>query len=197
MNRFYKKYLDEIVPKLKTDFGYGNLLAVPKITKITLNAGIPSTKGDAKFIELVENTLQRISGQKPVLTKAKQAISSFKTREGQTVGAKVTIRKERMYEFIDKLINLTLPAVRDFRGLNRRSVDPTGNLTLGFREHLSFPEINHDEVENTHGLEICISTSAKNRTEGLALFQYLGFPFAEKDIEKPKKKTNTFNYKRK
>ncbi|HRY63581.1 MAG TPA: 50S ribosomal protein L5 [Patescibacteria group bacterium] len=194
MNRFYQKYLTEVVPKLEADFGYGNRFAVPKITKVTLNVGIPSAKGDAKFLELVERTLNRISGQKPVLTKAKQAISSFKTREGQIVGAKVTLRKERMYEFIDKLINLTLPAVRDFRGLNQRSVDSAGNLTLGFREHLSFPEINPDEVENTHGLEICLSSTAKNRKEGLALFKYLGFPFAEKDLEKAKKvKTRKYN----
>lgn len=188
MNRLYTKYQTEVIPKLEADFGYTNKMAVPKITKVTLNSGISSAKGDAKFIELVVKTLTRISGQRPVQNKAKQSISAFKTREGQIVGAKVTLRQERMYEFIDKLINLTLPSVRDFRGLSKKSIDPQGNLTLGFREHLAFPEINPDEVENVHGLEICITTTAKNSREGLALFQYLGFPFAEKDLEKTKEK---------
>ncbi|HOY11297.1 MAG TPA: 50S ribosomal protein L5 [Candidatus Paceibacterota bacterium] len=187
MNRLYQKYQTEVVPKLEADFGYTNKMAVPKITKLTLNVGIPSAKGETKFIELVEKTLTRIGGQKPVLTKAKQSISSFKTREGQIVGAKVTLRGERMYEFIDKLINITLPTVRDFRGLNKKSVDAKGNLTLGFKEHLPFPEINPDEVENVHGLEVCLSTTARNSREGLSLFQSLGFPFAEKNLGESKK----------
>ncbi|NMB48249.1 50S ribosomal protein L5 [Candidatus Kuenenbacteria bacterium] len=187
MNRLYQKYQTEVVPKLEADFSYVNKMAVPKITKLTLNVGIPSAKGETKFIELVEKTLARISGQKAVLTKAKQSISSFKTREGQVVGAKVTLRGERMYEFIDKLINLALPSVRDFRGLSKKSIDINGNLTLGFKEHLAFPEINPDEVENIHGLEVCLSTTAKSSREGLALFQYLGFPFAEKDPGEGKK----------
>ncbi|NMC51456.1 50S ribosomal protein L5 [Candidatus Kuenenbacteria bacterium] len=188
MNRLHKKYLDEIVPRLEADFGYANKMAVPKITKATINVGISTAKGDAKFRDIVENTLSRISGQRPVFTKAKKSISSFKTREGQIVGAKVTMRKDKMYEFVDKLINLALPTVRDFRGLNKKSIDAKGNLTIGFREHLSFPEINPDEVENIHGLEVCLTSTAKNKEEGLALFKYFGFPFAEKDIEKTKKK---------
>lgn len=188
MNRLYKKYLTEVVPKLEADFGYGNRLAVPKITKATLNVGIPSAKSEAKFQETVGRTLSRISGQKPVFTKAKKSISSFKTRENQIIGAKVTLRQARMYEFIDKLISLTLPSVRDFRGLNKKTVDQKGNLSIGFREHLPFPEINPDEVENVHGLEVCLTTTAKNQEEGLALFKYLGFPFAQKDNAEKNKK---------
>ena len=190
MNRLYKKYLDEVVPKLEADFDYDNRLAVPKITKVTLNVGIPSAKSEAKFQETVGRTLARISGQKPVFTKAKKSISSFKTRENQIIGAKVTLHQERMHEFIDKLASLTLPSVRDFRGLNKKSIDQKGNLSIGFREHLPFPEINPDEVENIHGLEVCLTTTAKNKAEGLALFKYLGFPFALKDNDSEKKKTS-------
>lgn len=188
MNRLYKKYLESVVPQLEADFGYANKMAVPKITKVTVNVGIPAAKGDAKFREIVASNLSRITGQKPIFTKAKKSIASFKTREEQIIGAKVTLRKERMYEFIDKLINLALPSVRDFRGLNKNSIDAKGNLTVGFREHIIFPEINPDEVENVHGLEVCLTATTKNKEEGLALFKYLGFPFAEKDIEKNKKK---------
>jgi large subunit ribosomal protein L5 len=177
MNRLKQKYLKEIIPALKEKFGYKNILAVPKLLKVTLNVGISATKKDDKYQELINKTLTRISGQKPVFTKAKKAISSFKTREGQIVGAKVTLRKDRMYDFVDKLIGISLPRVRDFRGINSKSVDKGGNLTIGFKEHLVFGEINMDEVENIHGLEVVLTTNAKNKEEGLELFKLLGMPF--------------------
>jgi large subunit ribosomal protein L5 len=177
MNRLKQKYLKEVIPALKEKFGYANSLAVPKLTKVTLNVGISASKRDDKYQTLIERTLVRISGQKPVLTKAKKAISAFKIREGQVVGAKVTLRRERLYDFVDKLIGVALPRVRDFRGLNPKSVDRTGNLTIGFKEHLVFGEINTDEVESIHGLEVVLTTNAKSREEGLELFKLMGFPF--------------------
>jgi large subunit ribosomal protein L5 len=180
MTRLKEKYIKEVIPQMKERFGYKNNLAVPSIDKVVLNVGIPSSRGDAKFQEVVSHTLSRISGQKPVFTKAKKSISSFKIRQGSLVGAMVTLRQDRMYDFVDKLINLTLPNVRDFRGLKKKSIDKQGNLTLGFREYLAFPEINPDEVENIHGLEVIIHTTCKNNQEAFVLLSLLGFPFVEK-----------------
>jgi len=179
MNRLEKKYREEVISKMKDKFGYKSNMAVPRISKVVLNVGISATKNDDKYIDLVVNTLSRITGQKPVLTKAKESISSFKIREGNVVGAAVVIRRFRMYDFIDKFINLTLPNVRDFRGLNQKSVDKHGNLSIGLREHLCFPEINPDEVENIHGLEVCIVTSTNDREQGLELLTLMGIPFAK------------------
>ncbi|MBT3690546.1 50S ribosomal protein L5 [bacterium] len=172
-----EKYKKEVVKAMKEKYGYTNDLAVPKITKVVLNVGVGKTKEDAKSIETVQNTLKRISGQKPIITKAKKSISAFKVREGMTVGAKVTIRGNKMNDFLTKLVNISLPRVRDFRGLNKKSVDGQGNLNIGFKEHIAFPEIKSDEVERIHGLEIAITTTAKNEEEGLELFTLLGFPF--------------------
>ncbi|OGG87554.1 50S ribosomal protein L5 [Candidatus Kuenenbacteria bacterium RIFCSPHIGHO2_02_FULL_39_13] len=180
MNRFKEKYLNTAVGQMKEKFGCKNSLAAPKIDKVVLNARIPASKSDEKFQALVAATLARISGQKPIFTKAKKSISSFKIREGQVVGVSVTLRNNRMYDFLDKLINLALPNVRDFRGLNKKSIDGRGNLTIGFKEYLAFPEINPDEVENLHGLEVCIHTTAKSKEEGFILLSLLGFPFVEK-----------------
>lgn len=180
MNRLEAKYNKEVVAKMSAHFGYKNKLAVPRVGKVVLNVGISATRGDDKFIELVSNTLSRISGQKPVLTKAKKSISSFKIREGNILGAKVTLRGSRMYEFLDKLIHLTLPNVRDFRGLEKKSLDQGGNLTIGFKEYLPFPEINPDEFENVHGLEVCVTTTARDKERAFALLSLLGFPFREK-----------------
>lgn len=177
MNSLKKKYLEEIVPKLEAKFNYENKMAVPQITKITLNVGISSAKKDEKFQDLVMKTLTRISGQKPVFTLAKKAISAFKIREGNVVGAKVTLRANRMYDFLEKLINVSLPRVRDFRGIKKSIVDKQGNLNLGFKEHISFAEIDSAELEMLHGLEISITTNAKNYEEGFELFNLLGFPF--------------------
>lgn len=177
MSRLKQKYIQKVIPALKEKFGYKNNLAVPKLEKVTLNVGIPLAKRDDKFLELVERTLTRISGQKPVFTRAKKAISAFKIREGDIVGAKVTLRGKRMYDFVDKLINITLPRVRDFRGIKPSAVDKEGNLNLGFKEHVAFAEINPSEVEMIHGLEVAVTTTAKSYEEGFELLRSLGFPF--------------------
>lgn len=180
MSRLKDKYYKTVVPEMKKLFGFQNNLAVPRLEKVILNVGISVSRGDQKFIDAVGETLKRVTGQKPVFTKAKKSISSFKIRENMIVGAVVTLRQERMYEFVDKLISLTLPNVRDFRGLNKKSLDQDGNLTIGFKEFLAFPEIRTDEVENVHGLEVCLVTTAKTREQSLALLSLLGLPFGDK-----------------
>lgn len=177
MNRLKKKYLEEVMSAMQAEFGYKNKMAVPKLLKATINVGISASKKDDKYQDLVVKTLTRISGQKPVLTLARKAISAFKIREGNVVGAKVTLRGDRMYDFVDKLINITLPRVRDFRGLKPNIIDKTGNLNLGFKEHIAFAEIDSSEIEILHGLEVAITTSAKNQKVGYQLFKLLGFPF--------------------
>jgi len=177
MQRLKQKYQKEIIPLMKEKFGYKNNLAVPKLSKATINVGISANKRDDKYLALVENTLTRISGQKPVFTLAKKAISSFKTRQGNIVGAKVTLRGVRLYDFVDKLINITLPRVRDFRGLKPKLVDKNGNLNIGFKEYIAFTEIDSSEIESTHGLEVALTTTAKTHQEGLELLKLFGFPF--------------------
>lgn len=177
MNRLKQKYIKKIIPAMKDKFGYKNNLAVPKLEKVVINVGISSAKRDDKFLELIEKTLTRISGQKPVFTLARQAISAFKTRQGGIVGAMVTLRGKRMYDFVDKLINITLPRVRDFRGIKPSAVDRQGSLNLGFKEHIAFAEINPSELEIVHGLEVAVTTTAKNYEEGFELLRLLGFPF--------------------
>lgn len=178
MKLLKEKYEKEVVPKFMADFDYKNKLAVPKITKVTLNVGVGKGLTDAKFNELVVNTLQRITGQKPVTSKARKSIAAFKIREGMVVGYKVTLRGQRMYDFLNKLIHIAIPRVRDFYGLDpKKSLDNQGNLTIGFKEHVVFPEIKFDEVERLHGLEVSITTTAKTKEEGLNLFRMLGFPF--------------------
>jgi large subunit ribosomal protein L5 len=172
-----EKYLKEAIPVFKEKFGYKNNLAIPKILKVVVNVGTGQGLKDAKYNEVVESTLLRITGQRPVKTVAKKSISNFKIREGLVVGLMVTLRGPRMYSFLDKLINITLPRVRDFRGLAPKSIDRSGNLNLGFREHISFPEIKSDEIEKVHGLQITVTTNSKNREQGLELFKILGFPF--------------------
>ena len=172
-----EKYIKQVIPALKEKFGYKNDLAVPKLEKVIVNVGIGHSLKDPKFKETVENTLKRITGQKPVERKAKKAISGFKIRKDQIVGMMVTLRGRRMYDFVDKLINIALPRTRDFRGLNPKSLDRKGNFTIGLREHLAFPEIKADEVEKIHGLEVVIATTAKDDERGLELLKLLGFPF--------------------
>lgn len=176
-SRLYKKYQDEIVSALQEKFDIKNKMAVPKIEKVSVNIGVNSKQTDSGYLDMLENTLVRITGQKPIRTKARKAISAFKIREGQIVGMKVTLRGERMYDFIDKLINVSIPRIRDFRGLSPKNVDRQGNLTLGFKEHNVFPEIKSDEVERIHGLEISVATTAKEQAKGFELFKLLGFPF--------------------
>lgn len=158
-------------------FGYKNLMAVPKLTKVVINAGVGRNAKDKNFIDNVVSSLERISGQKPVQTKAKQSISAFKTRKGMIIGVAVTLRGQRMYDFMEKLINITFPRIRDFRGIDPKQVDKLGNLAVGFKEHIAFPEIKADEVQNIHGLQVCMSTTAKTYEEGLELFKLMGFLF--------------------
>ena len=174
LKEYYKK---EVVTKLKDQFGYKNNLAVPKLLKVVINVGFGRQNKEKAFIDNVANGLTRISGQKPVLTRAKKSISAFKIRQGMVIGACVTLRGQRMFDFIEKLVNISFPRIRDFRGISDKAIDNSGNLTVGFKEHLSFPEIKLDELENVFGLEISIATTAKTRDEGLALFTGLGFPF--------------------
>lgn len=170
-------YKKEIIPLLKVKLGYKNKNQVPKLEKVVLNVGLAKGLKDSSFLETVENTLTRITGQKPVKTKAKKSISNFKIREGMDIGMKVTLRDKRMFDFLEKLIKVTLPRVRDFRGLTLKSIDKGGNLNIGIKEHVAFPEIKADEIEKLHGLEIAIVTTAKSKEEGKALFEALGFPF--------------------
>jgi len=174
-----EKYQKEVIKKLEQEFGYKNALAVPKITKVTVNIGIGRGKDDPKVAETAENTLKRITGQSPIYTISKKSISAFKVREGMKVGLKVTLRGKKMWDFLEKLINITLPRVRDFRGLSAKGIDKNGNYSIGFKEHLVFPEIKSDEVEKLHGLELAVTTTAQTSAEGLALLKNLGFPFKE------------------
>ncbi|NCN07149.1 50S ribosomal protein L5 [Candidatus Falkowbacteria bacterium] len=173
----YQKYQTESVPALKEKFGYKNINAVPKIEKVSVNIGINARNTESNYVDNVESIVTRITGQKPVKTKAKKAISAFKIREGMVVGVKATLRGQMMYDFLDKLVLVAVPRIRDFRGLDIKNIDNTGNLTLGLKEYNVFPEILPDEVERNYGLEISITTSAKNYEEGLELFKTLGFPF--------------------
>jgi large subunit ribosomal protein L5 len=180
--RLLTHYRKNVIPALERDLHTKNVHAVPRVAKVVLNAGFGNGIKDPKLQETVVSTLTRISGQKPLLTKSKKSISAFKIREGMTIGAKVTLRGTQMYEFLDKLINVALPRVRDFRGVSAKAFDQQGNYTLGFREHLSFPEIHSDEVEKLHGLEVIIATTAKNPVDGRALLQHLGFPFRDSAV---------------
>jgi len=175
--KLQEKYKKEIVPKLKEKFGYKNNMAVPKLTKVVINVGFGRHAKEKAHIDSVVAGLTRITGQKPIQTKAKKAISAFKIRDGMIIGSCVTLRGARMYDFVDKLVNITFPRVRDFRGISDKGIDKRGNLTIGFREHLPFPEIKADEVENVFGLEICLATTAKEREEGREFFRLLGIPF--------------------
>lgn len=172
-----ERYAKEIAPNLMKSLGEKNVMALPRIKQVSISVGIQSTQKDAKFIETVEQTLRRITGQKPVDTLAKKSVSGFKVREGMVVGKRVTLRGERMWSFLTRLLFFTFPRITDFRGISAKNIDATGNLTVGFREYLPFPEIRPDEVERVHGLQIVVSTNAGTRERGLALFKELGFPF--------------------
>lgn len=175
--RFIELYKKNVRQELKKIFGYKSDLAIPRIIKVSLNVGVGRFAKDKSYIDAVASTITRISGQKPILTKSRKSISAFKVREGQIVGVAVTLRGARMYDFLDKLVNVTFPRVRDFRGIDAKIIDRTGNMSIGFREHIAFPEVKADEIDNVHGLEITITTSAKTKEEGLELFKLLGFPF--------------------
>lgn len=172
-----ERYQQEIVPALQKELGIKNRMAVPKVTKVVLSVGLSQGNKDPKVAEVVEATLRRISGQRPVKTKAKKSIASFKIREGMVVGTMVTLRGDRMWDFLAKLTQVTFPRIRDFRGISSKVVDAQGNLSVGFKEHLAFPEIHSDEVERLHGLQITVTTTAGSRATGECLFKALGFPF--------------------
>lgn len=175
--RLKEKYNKNIIPELMKKHGYKNKMEVPKIERAVVNVGFGRHSKEKAYIDKVVQGLTQITGQKPVLTKAKKSISSFKIRQGMVIGASVTLRGTRMYDFVEKLINISFPRVRDFRGISEKAVDRNGNLTVGFKEHLAFPEIKADDVENIFGLEISLPSTAKTREEGLELFRLLGFPF--------------------
>lgn len=175
-----ERYKKEIAPALQKELGVTNLLSVPRVKAITLGIGLSKGLKDARFMETAERTLVRITGQKPVQTKAKKSIAGFKIREGMVVGTRVTLRGERMWSFLEKLLNVTFPRVRDFRGISTKLVDNGGNISIGFQEFLPFPEMSMDEAERIHGLQVTVSTTAKSRENGIALFRALGFPFKDK-----------------
>ncbi|HEV2526853.1 MAG TPA: 50S ribosomal protein L5 [Thermomicrobiales bacterium] len=176
--RLFVRYREEIVPTLVEEFNYRNVLQAPKVEKIVLNIGLGEAITNARAIEAAVNDLQIIAGQKPVVTRAKKSIATFRLREGMPIGAMVTLRGPKMYEFLDRLVTLTLPRIRDFRGINPNSFDGRGNYTLGLREQIAFPEIDYDRIDKTRGLEISIVTTAKNDEEGRRLLTLLGMPFA-------------------
>ena len=173
----HEKYRKEIVPKLMEEFGYKNVCEVPRILKVTLNMGVGEAVGDKKIIEHAVSDLRKIAGQKPVITKAKKSVAGFKIREGWPIGVKVTLRRDRMYEFLGRLVDITLPRVRDFRGLSNKAFDKQGNYNIGVKEQIIFPEINYDEIDVLRGLDIAISTTARNITEGHGLLKAFNFPF--------------------
>jgi large subunit ribosomal protein L5 len=177
--RLKSHYLNTVVPALTKEFGYTNPMAVPKIEKISLNIGMGEATGNSKLIDGAVNELTAIAGQKPIITKARKSIAAFKLRENMPIGVAVTLRGERMYEFLDRLVNVSLPRVRDFRGVPSKSFDGRGNYTLGLRDQLIFPEIDYNKVEKTKGLNICITTTAKTDAEGMALLTQMGMPFVK------------------
>ncbi|HLD60805.1 MAG TPA: 50S ribosomal protein L5 [Patescibacteria group bacterium] len=175
----YQKYKKEVVPALQKELGYKNVMEVPRVSKVVVNAGIGRFIKEANFIENVEKTLAKITGQKPVRTKAKQSISNFKIREGQEIGVMVTLRGPRMYQFLERLVNVTFPRVRDFHGISDKGFDRQGNYTIGFKENVAFPEVKMEEIEKIHGLQLIINTNAKDKESGKALLKHLGFPFTK------------------
>jgi large subunit ribosomal protein L5 len=180
MARLHEYYNDTVVPQLMKELDIDNVMAVPKITKITLNMGVGEAVGDKKVMEKAVADLAAITGQQPIVTKARKSVASFKIRDGWPIGCKVTLRRERMYEFLDRLVNVAIPRVRDFRGLNRKSFDGRGNYSMGVREQIVFPEIDFDQVDAVRGMDITITTTAKDDQEGMALLQAFNFPFKEK-----------------
>lgn len=177
MKSLYQTYKEEIVPALKKELGLQSVMQVPKVTKIVLNAGIGRFVKETNYIDNVEKTFAKITGQKPMRTKAKKAISNFKIRENQEIGVMVTLRGPRMYEFLEKLLRVTFPRVRDFHGISDKAFDRQGNFTIGFKENVAFPEVKIEEVDKIHGLQVIINTNAKDKNSGKALLTHLGFPF--------------------
>jgi len=180
MARLKERYRSEIIPALMKEFQYTNVMQVPKLDKVVINMGVGTAVQEPKTLDGAVRDLSTITGQKPVVTRAKRSIAAFKIREGMRIGCKVTLRGDRMYDFLDKLFNVTLPRVRDFGGISPNSFDGRGNFAMGMREQLTFPEIEYDKVDRTRGMDIIITTTAKNDEEARALLRQLGLPFRER-----------------
>jgi len=179
MSRLKERYKEEVVPGLMERYGYKNIMQVPRLDKIVLNIGLGEAIQDAKALEAAEKDLADISGQHPIITRAKKSIAAFRLRSGMTIGLKVTLRGERMYHFFDKLVNIALPRMREFHGVSRNSFDGRGNYTLGLKEQLVFPEVDYDKVDKVRGLEVSIGTTAKTDEEGRHLLELMGMPFVK------------------
>lgn len=177
MARLKEIYKEDFVPKLQKELGLKNVMEIPRITKITLNMGVGEAVGDKKVMESAVKDLERIAGQKVVVTKARKSIAGFKIRDGWPIGCKVTLRSDRMYEFLDRLISIAIPRIRDFRGISPKQFDGRGNFTMGVTEQIIFPEIDYDKIDKIRGLDVCITTTARTNEEGLALLKAFGFPF--------------------
>ncbi|SER00699.1 LSU ribosomal protein L5P [Faunimonas pinastri] len=177
--RLQAYYRDVVVPKLQEEFGYSNPMVIPRIEKIVLNMGVGEAVNDSKKVQTAADDLGRIAGQKPAITHARKSIATFKLREGMPIGARVTLRKQRMYEFLDRLVTIALPRVRDFRGLNPKSFDGRGNFALGMKEHIVFPEIDYDKVDQVWGMDIIVCTTAASDDEARALLKAMNFPFRQ------------------
>ncbi len=180
MSRLQTYYKETVVSKLQEQLGFENVMQVPKITKITLNMGVGEAVTDKKVMGRAVGDMTAIAGQKPIVMNARRSVASFKIRDGWPVGCKVTLRRERMYEFLDRLVSVAIPRVRDFRGLSRKSFDGRGNFSMGVKEQIMFPEIDYDQIDVIRGMDITITTNAKNDAEALALLQAFSFPFKEK-----------------
>jgi len=177
MAKLKELYTKELAPKLKEELGLDNVMAVPRITKITINMGVGEAVGDKKVLEHAVNDMTAISGQKPIITKARKSIAGFKIRDGWPIGCKVTLRGERMYEFLERLVDIAIPRIRDFRGISPKQFDGRGNFSMGVTEQIIFPEIDYDKVDKLRGLDICITTTAANDDQGRALLKAFNFPF--------------------
>ena len=177
MARLQEYYKETVVKKLQDEFSYKSVMEVPRITKITLNMGVGDAVADKKVLEKARADMEKISGQKPVICLARKSVAAFKIRDGMPIGCKVTLRRERMYEFLDRLVNIAIPRIRDFRGLNPKSFDRSGNYSMGVTEQIIFPEINYDEIDAIRGMDITITTSARTPEEGRALLEAFNFPF--------------------
>ena len=177
MSRLQEKYEQELMGELQQKLGLKNPMEVPRIAKITLNMGVGGAIADKKVLESARGDMEKIAGQRPVTCKARKSVAAFKIRDGMPIGCKVTLRRERMYEFLDRLVNIAIPRIRDFRGLNPRGFDKQGNYSMGVQEQIIFPEINYDEVDAIRGMDITITTTARNAAEGKALLEAFSFPF--------------------
>jgi large subunit ribosomal protein L5 len=177
MSRLQNHYRDDVVKKLQEQFGYQNVMEVPRITKITLNMGVGEAIGDRKVMDNAVGDMEKIAGQKPIVCKARKSVAGFKVREGWPIGCKVTLRRERMYEFLDRLVNIAIPRIRDFRGMSPKAFDGRGNYNMGIREQIIFPEVDYDKIDALRGMDINITTSAKTDEEGRALLAAFNFPF--------------------